>query len=218
MTENDQELQGVPYQERPTTARMGETWQGLERLAGSLKDELEKLRAEFDGLRRERDEYLEMARRVQAEFSNYRKRIARDNSELLERAGEGLVERLMPLLDALDAASQHHPQVIGPIQRGLRAALESEGLKRLEPVGEVFDPAVAEAVEHAGDGEVQVVGEVRRPGYRWKGRLIRPALVRVESRSAAARATEASSGVSDPSSAPGGQTSPGAGEQVPVAG
>lgn len=201
------------------TGRMAETRQSAEPVAGTLKEELMKLRAELDRLRRERDDYLEMARRVQAEFSNYRKRITRDSSELLERAGEGLMERLLPLLDAVEAAAQHHRQAVGPLQRMLRGALESEGLERIEPAGEVFDPAVAEAVEHSGDGDLQVVGDVRRPGYRWKGRLIRPALVRVESRPAAGSDPGVAPAVSSgPSPTPGQHTCPGAGEEVPPAG
>jgi molecular chaperone GrpE len=62
----------------------------------------------------------------------------------------------------------------------LYGALEKEGLERLDPEGEAFDPAVAEAVVHEpGDGGAQVVADVLRTGYRWQGRLLRPAMVKV---------------------------------------
>ncbi|MHB8437916.1 MAG: nucleotide exchange factor GrpE [Acidimicrobiales bacterium] len=142
---------------------------------------------------RERDEYLDMVRRVQADFENYKKRMIRQQSELLERAAEGMVTTLLPVLDAFDLAHAHLQGDISPEAKALlqAAALLSEtlvkqGLDRVDALGEVFDPAAHEAVEHlpAGDdGEDNngepVVSSVLRPGYRYKGRMIRPAMVQV---------------------------------------
>ena len=135
---------------------------------------------------RERDEYLESLRRLQADFENYKKRVIRQQSELLDRAGETLVEKLLPVLDAIDLARQHNAgEGVEQIATALIDALEKEGLERLDPVGEAFDPTEHEAVVHqpAEDGaeptDGQVVAASMRAGYRWKGKLIRAAMVAV---------------------------------------
>lgn len=135
----------------------------------------------LERLRHQGEAHLEMVRRAQVELANYRKRIARQETEQLERAAEGLLRRLLPVVDALDAAAREHPQAAGLVRDLLAALLAAEGAERIEPVGQRFDPAVAEAVEHHGDGETQVVDAVLRPGFAWKGRLLRPALVSVRS-------------------------------------
>jgi molecular chaperone GrpE len=115
---------------------------------------------------------------VQAEFENYRKRMIRQQSEHLERAAESLIEKLLPVLDTFESAVAHG-QGYEQVQASLLATLEKEGLERIHPEGKPFDPAESDAVAHeAGDGG-PVVAEVLRPGYRWKGRVVRPAMVRV---------------------------------------
>jgi molecular chaperone GrpE len=147
----------------------------------------------LDAARRERDEYLDMLRRVQADFENYKKRMVRQQTDLLERAAEGLVGRLLPVLDAFDLARAHLEAEGSPEGKALLQAaallsdtLAKEGLERVEADGAAFDPTVHEAVEHvpAGEGadettEGPVVSEVLRAGYRYKGRVVRPAMVRV---------------------------------------
>jgi molecular chaperone GrpE len=144
-------------------------------------------------LRRERDEYLDMVRRVQADFENYKKRMVRQQTELLERAAEGLVVRLLPVLDAFDLARAHLEAESSPEGKALLQAaglledtLAKEGLERVDQVGAEFDPTVHEAVEHQpeepGAEETAagpVVTGVLRAGYRYKGRVVRPAMVRV---------------------------------------
>lgn len=156
-------------------------------------------------LRAERDEYLDLARRAQADLVNYRQRIVRQQSEQLERAGEALLVRLLPLVDAVDAAAQQHPQTAAPLQKLLRSVLEAEGVERVEPTGEPFDPAVAEAVEHQGEGDSQLVVEVRRPGFRWKGRLLRPASVKVRSQASTQATAAADAATGRPSEESSGQ-------------
>ena len=134
---------------------------------------------------RERDEYLDALRRLQADFENYKKRMVRQQTDVVERAGEGLVEKLLPVLDAIDLARQHNAgEGVEQIATALTDALVKEGLERIDPVGEAFDPNEHEAVMHeppADDEEHdgQVVAALMRAGYRWKGRLIRPAMVSV---------------------------------------
>lgn len=132
-------------------------------------------------LAKERDEYLDSLRRVQADFENYRKRILRQQTEHLERAAEALVEKLLPVIDTFDLALVHgegYDQVLA----SLMAVLEKEGLERIQPDGAEFDPTEHDAVAHEplDDGEAGAhVTEVMRPGYRWKGRVLRPAMVKV---------------------------------------
>ncbi len=140
---------------------------------------------EMETLRAERDEYLDHLRRVQAEFENYRKRIARQQVDAIEQAAGRLVESLLPVLDACDAAMRHGSKEVEPIFASLLGTLEKEGLARLDPSGEPFDPTAHEAVMHdtaegAEDADAgPVVSDVLRPGYTWKGKVIRPAMVKV---------------------------------------
>lgn len=126
-------------------------------------------------------EYLDLVRRTQADFENYRKRAQKQQDEAVVRELGSFVERLLPVLDACDAAAvQGAADAVEPIVSALFGALEREGLERIDPKGEAFDPTVAEAVVHEpGEGGAQVVAEVLRAGYRWQKRLLRPALVKV---------------------------------------
>lgn len=130
----------------------------------------------------ERDEFRDTLLRVKAEFDNYRKRVARDEATLRERANENLVEKLLVVLDACDAAAGHGATDVEPISRMLLDVLEAEGLIRLSPLDEAFDPNQHEAVVHEpGDGGDTVVVETLRAGYQWKSRVLRPAMVKVRS-------------------------------------
>lgn len=130
----------------------------------------------------ERDEYLDVLRRSQADFENYRKRSIKQVDEAGERGAESLVDKLLPVLDACDGAISHGAVDVEPIYASLLGTLEKEGLGRVAPTGEPFDPNLHEAVLHepADDGQDgTVVSEVLRPGYTWKGRVVRPAMVKV---------------------------------------
>ncbi|MBA3655249.1 MAG: nucleotide exchange factor GrpE [Actinobacteria bacterium] len=127
---------------------------------------------------RERDQYLDDLRRLQAEFENFRKRALKQQTDLTERAAETLVRELLPVLDVADLAQVHGAD--DQVGAALGEALRKEGLERLDPVGNPFDPSEHDAVMHEqGDGEPEVI-EVMRAGYRWRGRLLRPAMVKVK--------------------------------------
>ena len=133
-------------------------------------------------LQRERDDYLDTLRRLQADFDNFRKRTLKQQSDLLERAARGLVEKLLPVLDAADLAVAHGgDEAVVQVAGLLMDTLMKEGLEGIDPeVGAPFDPTVHEAVAHEpGEGGAQVVAGLMRPGYRWKGELLRPAMVQV---------------------------------------
>ena len=138
--------------------------------------------SDLDVLAAERDAYYDQLLRTRADFENFRKRMLKQQTEHLERANEGLIVKLLEVLDVLDGATAHGE---GFEQVGARlvGVLEKEGLERIDPVGRAFDPNEADAVAHEEDGGGnggQVVSAVLRPGYRWKGRVVRPAMVKVK--------------------------------------
>ena len=140
----------------------------------------EALIEDIERLTTERDQYLDSLRRTQADFENYRKRMMKQQAEQAEGAAARLVDDLLPVLDACDGAIAHGASEVEPIANALLAALEKEGLVRVDPIGEVFDPTVADAVVHEpGEGGDHIVAEVMRPGYTWQGRVLRPAMVKV---------------------------------------
>ncbi len=132
---------------------------------------------------RERDEYLDALRRLQADFENYKKRMARQLAESTERAGEDLAAKLLPVLDTLDLARQHGAgEGVEQIATALFDLLAREGLERIDPTDQPFDPTEHEAVSHdpaEGGAGGPVVSGLMRAGYRWKGRLVRAAMVTV---------------------------------------
>lgn len=139
-------------------------------------------------------EYLEDLQRLKAEFDNYRKRILKEQTDLVERATAGLVSRLLVVLDnfelAVAAAEQSRDfdrmlKGVELVYGELKEVLAGEGLEEIEARGLPFDPHVHEAaLEVPGDpdGEL-VVADVLRAGFTYKGRALRPAMVKVIRRS-----------------------------------
>jgi len=128
----------------------------------------------------------EAAQRVQADFENYRKRVLREQTAIVERATEGLVGQLLPVLDSFELALGILGDAEEKVRKGVElvyaeflGVLERAGLERIETDGAAFDPNVHEAVlSEEGDGE-PVVAETMRGGYRLKGKVLRPAMVKV---------------------------------------
>ncbi|MEY3071740.1 MAG: GrpE protein [Actinomycetota bacterium] len=131
----------------------------------------------------ERDSFREMAQRLQAEFENYRKRVASQTADDINRATGRIAESLLPVLDACEAAFVAHPAEVEPLFNLLLTELKKQGLEALDLNGQTFNPAQADAVIHEegeGDGNGNtVVTDVLRTGYTWKGRVLRPAMVKV---------------------------------------
>jgi molecular chaperone GrpE len=134
----------------------------------------------------QRDEYLALARRVQADFENFRKRTIKTQQEQVAHASGRLVEALLPVLDACDQAVIHGVDGVAPIHKQLLDALGKAGLEVVPTEGVPFDPQVHEAVlhepgdpSHEGSGAPEIV-EVLRTGYRWGGRVLRAAMVKVK--------------------------------------
>jgi len=148
------------------------------------------LAAELEGANRKAAEYLDHLKRLQAEFDNYRKRVIREQTSTLELAAEPVMRRLLEVLDEFELALLHaHEDVdrdrflkgIELVYAKLMDALKAEGLQRIDAEGAPFDPNLHEALMQTGEGTGEPhVAEVFRPGYTLKGRVLRPAGVRVE--------------------------------------
>ncbi len=137
-------------------------------------------------MQRERDEYLALAQRTQADFENYRKRAAKEAAAAGERAKSGLVSELLPVVDNLERAlesagknEEHLADGVRLVHSELIAVLSRNGVEQFDPKGEKFDPTYHEALstrddEDAGAGTVLDVVE---KGYRLNGTVLRPARV-----------------------------------------
>lgn len=151
--------------------------------ADGVVEDIDSLVDVTSQLEKERDEYLDRLRRLQADFENFKKRVTRQQVEAQERAGEDLAVKLLPVLDTIDLARQHgEGEAIAPLAASLLDVLSKAGLERIDPVGAAFDPNEHEAVSHepSDDGGEPVVSGLMRAGYRWKGRLVRAAMVTVK--------------------------------------
>jgi len=148
----------------------------VERAESAIEHDVEALLAE-------RDSFREIAQRLQADFENYRKRVATQTSDDIDRATGRIAESLLSVLDACEAAFVAHPAEIEPLFNLLLTELKKQGLEALDLNGQTFDPAKADPVNHEegeedGNGNT-VVTDVLRTGYTWKGRVLRPAMVKV---------------------------------------
>jgi molecular chaperone GrpE len=161
-------------------------------------DQVERDLDELAEAKRERDEYLELAQRTKADFENYRKRVARENSEALARGKAELARELLPALDNLERALEagddatardsatrlvevHQALVKGVamVRDELHSRLEGAGVESFDPTGEKFDPQLHEALSTKPEEgtESGVVLETVEKGYRLNGQVLRPARV-----------------------------------------
>jgi molecular chaperone GrpE len=134
-------------------------------------------------LEKERDEYLELAKRTKADFENFRKRVARQEAEAEMRARGELARSLVPILDNLERAlaaageeESHLAHGVRLVYEELVAVLTRAGVESYEPDGEQFDPDWHEAMLTRPGDEGQIL-EVLEKGYRMDGQVLRPARV-----------------------------------------
>lgn len=140
----------------------------------------EALELDVQALLEERDSFKDIALRLQADFDNYRKRVATQQADDVQRATGKFAEAMLPILDACEAAFLQHPAEIEPIFNLLLGQLKKLGLETMNLHEQPFDPNLAEAVLHEpGDGGEPLVSEVLRSGYTWNGRVLRAAMVKV---------------------------------------
>lgn len=188
MSEDYPQAPGAPAYGAPPGDGHGDEAETVEIVEPGWVSEDDRALSDLAGLAevvRQRDEYLDTLRRVQADFDNYRKRVERQQREMADHAAVSLVKKLLPVLDTAELAVAHGSgEDVKQVEGALFDVLAKDGLERIVPEGVPFDPELHDAVVHEpveGDGapEVPEVSEVLRAGYRWKGRVLRPAMVKV---------------------------------------
>ena len=158
---------------------------------GTANQDMEQIQNDLNLLQSELEAARERHLRLAAEFDNYRKRVAREQTESVARAQAALVSKLVEVLDDLERVAHHSEKAttesllhgVELVERKLRQTLESAGLERIAAEDAVFDPAVMEAlmtVPAGSEAEDEHVADVFQPGYRYQGVLLRPARVRVK--------------------------------------
>lgn len=154
------------------------------------KQELIALREKLAETEAKAVENLDGWQRAQAEFANYKKRLARDQEQMSAEVRGRVIRRYLEIVDDLERALNNAPQEgsgmewaqgVEIIYKKLIAYLESEGLTRMHPLGEHFDPNLHEAVtqEESPEHDSGTIIEVLRPGYLLGERVLRPASVKV---------------------------------------
>jgi molecular chaperone GrpE len=159
------------------------------RPAGEMPDRTAPdVSGDLDAARAEAAEYLDHLRRLQAEFDNYRKRVLKEQTDAVERAAAPAIQRLLEVLDDFELAlmsANDQPDFdrflhgVELVYAKLADTLKAEGLERIDAQGKPFDPEQHEALMQTGEGDRLIVADVLRPGYTLRGRVIRPAGVRV---------------------------------------
>jgi molecular chaperone GrpE len=153
-------------------------------------DHLAAVLAERDQLASEKAELMDRLMRRQAEFENFRKRVERERAEMLEFGGIEVLKAILPMMDdferALETGSEDKEYVRGMelIYQRFSEALKKLGLEPMESKGKKFDPNLHHAVDKQETSEHDediVLSEYQR-GYYWRGRLLRPAMVKVSVR------------------------------------
>lgn len=161
-----------------------------ENMLGGQASEIEELEQKLSQSQAKANEYLEGWQRSRAEFANYKKRIEREQSQVYQNAAGSILKRQLEIMDDLDRALKNRPTDgegaawaggIELIQRKMMLIFENEGLKVMQPVGEMFDPTLHEAIasednENFASGQVI---DVLQKGYTLGDRVLRPAMVRV---------------------------------------
>jgi molecular chaperone GrpE len=162
----------------------------LDEAAAEVEQDIVSVESKIEELSEEKKELLDGLLRLKAEFENYRKRMLKEQTRILDTAEAGLVKKLLTVMDNLERAVGNSADETGT--NGLREGvemvlgqmveiLEKEGLEVIDPEGEVFDPEYHEAmmVVETDECPEDTVAEVTQKGYRFKGMLLRPALVNV---------------------------------------
>ena len=153
-------------------------------------EEYEAMKARCEELAAEKDELFDKLVRSKAEFENFRKRMLKEQTRILETAESDLIKKLLPSIDNLARAVENSDKTPGNqgLVKGVKMILGQlleilarEGLEVIDPGGEPFDPEHHEAMMAVETGECpeDTVIEVVQKGYRFNGLLIRPAMVKV---------------------------------------
>ena len=160
--------------------------------AGDLLAQLAQAQDAVDAAKKEATDATERLARLQADWDNYRKRTAAERLAERERATEGLVEKLLPVIDDLERAVSHasasensevvqFAEGVSAVHAKIVTVLEKEGVETIDPAGQPFNPLDHQAVGRVEDAEAydETVAQVFLKGYRMGGKVIRPAMVSV---------------------------------------
>lgn len=176
MGNENPELRTIPEDERSSAER-----------ASDLAAQVNALTVERDRLAAEKAELNDLLLRRTADFENFRKRAERDRYDFLQFAGMEFVREMLPILDDFEralkteSADPSYSKGIHLIYTRLYDALKKMGLEPLDTVGKTFDPNLHQAVERVETDRAEdqsILGEFQK-GYNFKGKLLRPAMVRV---------------------------------------
>jgi molecular chaperone GrpE len=167
---------------KPDNGAAGVPWPDTASLA-----ELDQLRIERDGLRVERDELRDTLLRRQAEFDNFRKRTERERQDQFQYASMDVMGDFLPILDdferaiAADSSSPEYAKGIQMIYQRMADSMKKTGLEPIDATGKPFDPHLHQAIERVetADADDQTVLSEFQRGYQFKGKLLRPSMVRV---------------------------------------
>lgn len=183
VNEGDEEFQGDPKKIRQKDLEK----RGFEESSEENNIFEEKLAEEFKNLQEEKEELFSRLQRLQADFDNYRKRARVERFEAADNATAELLKALLPVIDnferAVNSAEEEGGFVSGVkmIYKQLNETLEKEGLEPIQAEGETFDPHIHEAVMQVDspDHQENIVVEELQKGYKFKGKLLRPSMVKV---------------------------------------
>ena len=181
----DRKKKHPPQEESPATLEgVGTAPEAAEEESAPQAD----LQQELEEACAKRDEYLNMAQRVQAEFDNYRKRNRQVASESFDDGARAFIKTILPVVDNLDRAlkveqDKDDPlyQGVSLVQKQLLDALKARGVSEISRLGETFDPKLEDSVAQGGseEGEPGTVCDVVLKGYQMGSSILRHAMVRV---------------------------------------
>jgi len=127
--------------------------------------------------------------RLQAEFDNYRRRVADQQASIMDLAKQDVVLQLLPLIDNIDRALAHIPEDlkdnpwaggVAGVAKQAEETFKSVGVTKVQTIGQPFDHNSMEAVAVEGEGDQEIVSEELQAGYMLGDKVIRPAMVKVE--------------------------------------
>jgi len=189
-THHDDEAVGIEETGGGADPDTDPTGSGRTETAETESPSAARVTEDVEGLAAQVEEMRDLALRKQAEFENFRKRVERERSETVQYAASELVKEILPVLDNLERAltaaeagggEGHLREGVEIIYKQFKDILERRGLAEVASDGEAFDPHVHEAVSRVetDDYPEGSVVEVFQRGYRFKDRLLRPAMVSV---------------------------------------
>src|SRR5215471_1175687 len=150
--------------------------------------EAEQFESDLASLQRERDDLLDTTRRLQADFENYRKRVLREQTGLIERSTGGLLEQLLPVLDSFELAVRNLEKgdVDENVRKGielvyaeLSGVVERAGLTRIDAHQTPFNPNEHETIIQNDNDNDPHIAEILHTKWKLKGRVLRPAIMKV---------------------------------------